>query len=137
MSELSFFDTNILVYTDDQASPAKHDRAVSLFKQHRLDDSAAVSLQVLQEYFTTVTRKFRMPPEIARRKTEILCQCRVYRPTEADVIAAIELHTLAQISFWDAMIIQAAGAAGCKVLYTEDLQHNAQVRGVQIVNPFV
>ncbi len=41
------------------------------------------------------------------------------------------------ISFWDAMIVHAARSAGCSVLYTEDLQHDAVLGGVRIVNPFV
>ena len=53
-----------------------------------------------------------------------------------DVIAAIELHRLTRISFWDALIVHAARAAGAAVLYTEDLQHGGLVAGVHIVNPF-
>jgi predicted nucleic acid-binding protein len=53
------------------------------------------------------------------------------------VIAAIELHRLTRISFWDAMIVHAARLAGASVLYTEDLQHGAVLGGVPVVNPFL
>jgi predicted nucleic acid-binding protein len=53
-----------------------------------------------------------------------------------DVIAAIKLHRLTQISFWDASIVHAARLAGAAVLYTEDLQPGAALGGVQVVNPF-
>ena len=57
MSARSFFDTNILVYSDDKAYPAKQRHAVELLAEHRRAATGVVSLQVLQEYFVTVTRK--------------------------------------------------------------------------------
>jgi hypothetical protein len=51
MSELAFFDTNILIYTDDAFSPEKHARAITLFTDHRVRETVVVSLQVLQEYY--------------------------------------------------------------------------------------
>jgi predicted nucleic acid-binding protein len=61
----------------------------------------------------------------------------VVRFAEVDVIAAIELHRLSHISFWDAMIVHAARVAGAEVLYTEDLQHGAVIGGVPVINPFI
>jgi predicted nucleic acid-binding protein len=34
MSELSFFDTNIIIYTDDASEMEKHARADALFREH-------------------------------------------------------------------------------------------------------
>ena len=59
------------------------------------------------------------------------------RFNEADVIAAIQLHRLSRISFWDAMIVHAARAAGAAVLYSEDLQYGSSLAGVAIVNPLL
>jgi predicted nucleic acid-binding protein len=53
------------------------------------------------------------------------------------VLAAIQLHRLTRISFWDALIVHAAHAAGCRVLYTEDFQPNSMMSGVRVVNPFI
>ena len=137
MSELSFFDTNVLVYTDDASDLAKHSRADTLFKEHQGGNTAVISLQVLQEYFVTVTRKLRMPPETAQRKVEIMAAGRVVEFRARDVVAAIELHRLTSLSLWDAMIVHAARIAGCAVLYSEDLQHRAVLGGVRVVNPFL
>lgn len=137
MSALAFFDTNILVYTDDSSSPEKQARAIGLFKEHQRSGTAVISLQVLQEYFAAITRKLRINAEHAQRKVERLAGERVVRFEERDVIAAIELHRLTQISFWDAMIVHAARLAGASVLYTEDLQHGAVLGGVPVVNPFL
>src|SRR5215469_2979634 len=74
MSARSFFDSNVLVYTDDKASPAKQRRALDLVAEHRRAGTAVVSLQVLQEYFVTVTRKLHVDVRIARRKVELLAE---------------------------------------------------------------
>jgi predicted nucleic acid-binding protein len=116
MNELAFFDTNVLVYADDASSPKKQDRAITLFAGHLRHGSAVVSLQVLQEYFVAATR---------------------VRFEASDIIAAIELHRLTQISLWDALIVHAARSAWAAVLYSEDLQSGAVLGGVRVVNPFV
>jgi predicted nucleic acid-binding protein len=137
MSALAFFDTNILVYTDDHRSPEKQARAASLIERHQLSGTAVVSLQVLQEYYATITRKLGVDAELAQQKLESLALERVVRFEARDVIAAIELHRLTRISFWDAMIVHAARLAGASVLYSEDLPHASVLGGVPVVNPFL
>jgi predicted nucleic acid-binding protein len=137
MSARSFFDTNVLVYADDKASPAKQRRALDLVAEHRRAGTGVVSLQVLQEYFVTVTRKLRVDPRIARRKVELLAEFDVAAPEVADILAAIDLHRLHQFSFWDALILRAAKQAGCSVLLSEDLQEAREIDGVHVVNPFL
>jgi predicted nucleic acid-binding protein len=90
----------------------------------------------LQEYFVAATRKLGVAPETAQRKVEILARARVVRFEPGDIIAAIELHRLARISFWDALIVHAARSAGVRTLYSEDLQPGAVLGGVRVVNPF-
>jgi predicted nucleic acid-binding protein len=136
MTGLAFFDTNILVYADDSASPAKQARAISLIAEHQRETSLVVSLQVLQEYFVAATRKLKVDPATVQRKVEILARGRVVRFTERDVIAAIELHRLTQISFWDAMIVHAARTVNAALLYSEDMAHGVAVAGVTVRNPF-
>jgi predicted nucleic acid-binding protein len=136
MSALAFFDTNVLIYADDSSSPKKQKRATALIAEHLRAQSAVVSLQVLQEYFVAATRKLGLTPEAAQRKVEILAKAHVVRFGPADVIAAIELHRLRQISFWDALIVHAARCAGAAILYSEDLHAGAVLAGVRVVNPF-
>ena len=78
-----------------------------------------------------------MPPEAAQARLEILAgRAKIVRFEAADVIAAIELHRLRQIAFWDALIVHAARSAGVGVLYSEDIQPGAVFGGVKVVNPF-
>lgn len=57
--------------------------------------------------------------------------------TGSSVLRALELEQRYQISFWDAMIVQAAESAGCEVLYSEDLPHGQEYGSVLVVNPFL
>ncbi len=136
MSVRSFFDTNVLVYADDKSAPAKQKRAVELVAEHRRSGTGVLSLQVLQEYFVTVTRKLAVDAQIARRKVELLAEFDVVTPEVTDILAAIDLHRLHNFSFWDALVLRAAKQAGCRVLLSEDLQHAREIDGVRIVNPF-
>jgi predicted nucleic acid-binding protein len=92
-------------------------------------------LQVLQEYFVTVTRKLHVDPRIARRKVELLAEFDVAAEV-ADILAAIDLHRLHRFSFWDALILRAAKEAGCSVLFSEDMPDTREIDRLQIVNPF-
>jgi predicted nucleic acid-binding protein len=136
MGARSFFDTNVLAYTDDRAAPAKQRRALDLVAEHRRAGTGVVSLQVLQEYFVTATRKLHVDAEIARRKVELFAELDVAAPDVGDVLAAIDLHRLHGFSFWDALVLRAAKEAGCTVLFSEDFQHARVVEGVRVVNPF-
>ena len=132
----SFLDSNILVYTDDAGSPAKHRAAVALVGACMRTRAGVVSLQVLQEYFAVVTRKLGVDAVAARAKVELLGAFSAAPIDLDDVLAAIDLHRLHQVSFWDAMIIRSAQQARCARIYSEDLQHGRRFDGVEIVNPF-
>lgn len=133
---LAFFDSNILVYTEDASSPLKQKKANSLLDDYLTANTAVLSLQVLQEYFATITRKLHVPAERAQRRVEIFSCAKIVRFEIADMIAAIEFHRLTQISFWDAMIVHAARLGGASILYSEDFQEGSILGGVRIVNPF-
>jgi predicted nucleic acid-binding protein len=95
-----------------------------------------VSMQVLQEYLVSVTRKLRVDAAIARRKVELLAEFDVAAPELADILAAIDLHRLHGFSFWDALVVRTAKQSGCTVLFSEDMQDRREIDGVRIVNPF-
>jgi predicted nucleic acid-binding protein len=132
MTVRSFFDTNVLVYSDDIADPIKQGRATELIADHRRGRTGVVSLLVLQEYFVAATRKLGVDPQTARRKAEL----DVVTPEVPDILAAIDLHRLHRFSFWDALILRSAKLGGCAVLFSEDFQDERRIEGLRIVNPF-
>lgn len=136
MSVRSFFDTNVLIYADDVGQREKQSIATALFEEHRRAHTGVVSMQVLQEYFVTATKKLGLEATAARRKVELIAELDIVVPEVEDVLAAIDLHRLHGFSFWDALLVRAAKRSGCRVFLTEDLQHLREVDGIKIVNPF-
>ena len=90
----------------------------------------------LAEFFAVATRKLGLSAASARRRVEIYAGLEVFRPSVDDLLAAIDLHRLHEVSIWDALIIRSALASGCTILYTEDLQHDQTFDGLRIFDPF-
>lgn len=138
MKERSFFDTNILLYTDDSKAPEKQAQAMALIRDGWKSGNAIISTQVLQEYFAAATRKLGVPVETARRKIELLGnQVNIFSIAHEDIIQAIDLHRLHSFSFWDSLIVRMAQKSACTILYSEDMQNGRMIGNVRIVNPFV
>ncbi len=133
----TFLDSNILVYGDDGKEPAKQRIALNLIKDHRQQRTGVVSLQILQEYFVTATKKHKLDAEIARNKVDIYSKFHVGEPTVSDILAAIDINRLHNFSFWDALVLRMAKQTGCRILLSEDMQHGQEFDGVRIVNPFL
>ena len=136
MSDRVFLDTNVLVYADDLSAGNKRARALALLGELIREARAVLSTQILQEYFVVATRKLGVSPESARRKVEALSHLDVVLVRPELIIAAIDLHRLHSISFWDALVVRSAAAAGCARIVSEDLQHGQVLDGVRIENPF-
>jgi predicted nucleic acid-binding protein len=133
-----FVDANVLVYAFDASAGAKKAAAERLLA--RLWDTAngCLSVQVLQEFFVTVTRKVAAPLSLddAAERVREFSAWRVFSPTANDVLSAIDIQKQFRLSFWDAMVVHAAAEAGADVLWTEDLTDGQLLRGVRIRNPF-
>ena len=135
----AFVDSNVLVYAYDRTAAAKAAQAGALVEELWRTGAGALSIQVLQEFFVTVTKRLRerLPVSDARRTVASLGRWRTHEPKVADLLEAVDIQRDFQISFWDAMIIRSAACLGCDVLFTEDLNHGQVYRGVRVENPFV
>ncbi|MEW5897938.1 MAG: PIN domain-containing protein [Bacillota bacterium] len=136
--ERQFVDTNILVYAHDKSAGERHTRAKGLVTGLWETRSGCLSVQVLQEFYVTVTQKVSRPlaPEEASRIIFSLSHWHVHTPLAADILEAIKIQQRYRLSFWDAMIIRSAQALGCGVLWTEDLNPGQVYGGVKVFNPF-
>lgn len=133
----SFFDTNLLVYADAADEPARQALAIQLIKTHRAEGTAVLSTQVLQEFVNVVLRKLKLPVPLIRERLSLYARFDLVPATLEIIEGALALHALRGTSFYDSLILHAAIASGCSVLYTEHLQDGALIGGVKIVNPFV
>jgi predicted nucleic acid-binding protein len=134
-----FVDTNVLVYAHDVSAGEKHERAAQLIAELWENRTGCLSVQVLEEFYVTVTRKVARPLDVetAVEIVEELTHWRVHAPRPADVIEAIRIHRQLSISLWDALIIQSAARLGCGALWSEDLNVGQLYVGVRVQNPFV
>jgi predicted nucleic acid-binding protein len=131
----SIIDAHILVYADDAFDPRKQQLAIDLLVDLRARQEAVLSTQVLQEYFITATRKLGLEALIARQRVTQFGRFELIQPTLDMLLAAMDLQQNHSLSFWDALIVQTASAARCRVLYSEDMQAGARIGDVLIVNP--
>ncbi|MGQ9496767.1 MAG: PIN domain-containing protein [Desulfotomaculales bacterium] len=133
-----FVDTNTLVYAHDTSAGEKHARAKALVTALWQSGNGCLSVQVLQEFYVTVTQKVKKPlaPERASRIIAYLSNWRVHTPDAGDVLEAIRIHRRYAISFWDAMIIRSAEALDCRVIWSEDLNPGQYCGEVRVANPF-
>jgi predicted nucleic acid-binding protein len=138
MSDREFVDTNILVYAYDRASGAKHERARKLVDQLWESGNGTVSTQVLQEFVVYLRRKVAHPlnTQETRRVLQDFLGWNIFVNTAQSILQALEIEERYKISFWDALIVQAAEGTGAEILYTEDLSHGQIYGGVRVVNPF-
>ncbi len=140
MNVKSFLDTNVIVYAFDQSSPEKAKIAQRLVTDGATDKEAIISYQVVQEFINVALRGFRLA--IARSDLEsfvlkALFPMMAISSSPALVIEALRLQGENQLAWYDALIVSAALQGGCKLLYSEDLQHGRRFGDLVIQNPFL
>ncbi len=132
----SFIDTNVLIYADSADAGDKQSRASSLIAQFLRDGDGVISTQVLHEFVNAAIRKLALPLDLVRARVRLYSRFETVTASPASILDALDLHALHTISFWDALILQAARQSGCVQVLTEDLQAGAVIGGVRVVSPF-
>jgi len=134
---LTFVDTNVLAYAHDASEPSKRRVAAELLTSLWDTRAGVLSTQVLQEFYVVVTRKFRPPlsAAVARRLLVSYGHWRVVVLDLPIIVRATALGERHRLSFWDALILAAAEAAGAERVVSEDLQPGLRLGGMHIENP--
>lgn len=135
MNARSFVDTNVFAYVLDDAEPAKQERARAALAGAE-PGTLVINAQVLGELYVVATRKLGIEPEAAGAFVDDLADLPVIPIDAALVKSAIATSRSATISYWDALIVEAAAAAGCERVLTEDLAEGASIGSVRIESPF-
>ena len=127
----------IFVYLFDETDDDKRERAERLVQQALENETGCISYQVVQETINVITRKLNATPEKARQILErVLIPLWRVNPTRTLYQRGLDLQTRYRLSFYDSLIVASALAAGCKTLYSEDMQHGQHIEGITITNPF-
>jgi len=130
-----FLDTNILVYSLDQADAAKKAKCRGLIRSLTAESKGVISTQVMQEFYVAATSKLGADPLLTKDILRSLERFETVVVSPSLIKDAIDCSIINRLSFWDALIIVSAESARCEILWTEDLNHGQIIRGVRIENP--
>lgn len=133
-----FIDTNVLVYAYDNQDAQKQQQAKTLLRRLWRAQIGCISIQVLQEFYVTTTRKLAKPLNVVEASQIIsdLGLWRIHQPQIEDILSAIQIQQRYQLSFWDSMIVRSASRLGCSIIWTEDLNSDQLIEGCKIQTPF-
>lgn len=135
---MRFLDTNILLYA---ISKAPEERAKSEIALTILDEKdLALSVQVLQEFYVQATRpskKGRISSDQAALLIDSWLRFTVQEITVQIMQAALETSARFRLSYWDSAIVEAARSLRCRILLSEDMNHDQDFGGVRVINPFL
>jgi len=128
-----FFDTNVLIYAFKE-----EDRRASAARI-LLGHGGLVGVQTLNEFAAVARRKLRMSWQEVREALaaiQILCPAPI--PVSLEIHeAAVRISERHGYQIFDSLMIAAALAGHCTILYSEDLQHRQVIEGLTIQNPFL
>jgi len=139
MSDKYFLDTNVVVYSVDLTSPLKRKRARQLVTDGTTSKLGVVSHQVVQEFVNVALRKFQSsvaPNDLEEFLRGVLFPMMAIPSSPWLFLDALRLQDRNQLSWYDALIVAAAQQGGCKVLYSEDLQHGHRFGDLVVQDPF-
>ncbi|MDD5369637.1 MAG: PIN domain-containing protein [Anaerolineaceae bacterium] len=136
---LEFVDTNILVYAHDLSAGKKYQKSQQLIRRLWENGKGCLSVQVLQEFYVTITRKVAAPLHLEEAEAVVRDYSfwRIHAPTAEDVLGAIDIQRQHQLSFWDAMVIHSAIQSGCGLVWSEDLNSGQEYGEVLVKNPYI
>ena len=133
----AFLDTNVLVYAFDEGEPEKREVARRLVDEHLIEGDGMLSVQVLREFYSATRRPAHPLP--IEKAVEAVGYLATFSPIAEDarmVVAAVRRSRELTLSFWDALILEAALRGGADRLLTEDLHHGQRIGDLTVENPF-
>lgn len=132
-----FVDTNLWAYRLDRREQAKSERLKPWLEEVSADYESVISTRVLIELRAVASRKLQPPPPAAEIATmlEALAGFEVVHTDANLVLGAHLLAEREQLSWFDALIAEAAIRGRCTVLFSEDFSHGRQIAGLEAVNP--
>jgi predicted nucleic acid-binding protein len=135
---VTFVDSNVLLYGYDSSDAVRQERAAEALRQLWRTRTGMVSTQVLTEFYAVATRKLNPPLSRAdaRSAVDLYATWPVVQVDATLIVAASRSEEQHRLSFWDAMIVEAAQRGGATRLLSEDLQDGRKFGDVEVVNPF-
>lgn len=134
-----FLDTNIFLYAFDETRPEHARRAQALIESGLKTGLGVVSYQVMQEFCNVALKVIRplRAPDLDAYLDHTFARLELAAASLPLLHRALRLNERNRVSWYNALILAAAQAANCRILYSEDLQHGQQFDQVRVENPFL
>ena len=129
-------DTNILAYAEGIGDDVRRRASLELI-QALSPPVVVIPAQCLGELFRVLTGKAGREASFARKA--ILGWADAYETADstwAALQSAMDAVASHQLQIWDALILAVAAEQRCRLLLSEDMQHDFTWRGVTVVNPY-
>jgi predicted nucleic acid-binding protein len=138
MKDDIFVDTNIFIYAYSDDDLLKHNAAKNLLQNDLLENNVIVSVQILNEFYSVMSKSKLPHQDIAHFIKEITKQTYVKPIAMGTVELCLEIKKKYHYSWWDSLVLASALENDCKIIYSEDMQHGQIIENtLEIVNPFV
>ncbi len=140
MSDKYFIDTNIFIYSLDPADLRKARVAEELVTRGVGSRLGVISYQVVQEFMNVSLRRFKATMTVAELESyfsKVLLPMMTIPSSSGLFLEALRLQKANQIAWYDSLIVAAAIQGGCRILYSEDLQHGRRFADLVVENPFL
>jgi len=138
MKDKIFVDTNVFVYAYSDDDILKHKTAKKLLQNDLAEDFVIVSTQILNEFYSVMSKSKSSHQEIANHLKEIAKQTYVKSVTIESIELCLKIKEKYHFSWWDSLVLTSALENECSVLYSEDLQNGQIIESsLKIINPFV
>jgi len=138
MTAAVFVDSNVFVYSRDVGQPRKRELAANWLEYLWREQLGRTSVQVLSEYYVTVTRK--LDPGLSSAEAwDSVSELMAWHPQPNDenvLRRARDIELRYRVNWWDCLIVAAAQLQGCALLLSEDLQDGGVYGGVTVRSPF-
>ena len=131
-------DTNILVYLYDQRDPRRQELARRALEQVETLGIGRLSVQVLAEFSSVVTRKLSPPLTPAEALDQVTLLAQVWPVLDLTTLIVLEAGRAARdhgLAYYDAQLWATAHLNQVPLILSEDFQSGQTLEGVRFVNP--
>lgn len=134
-----FIDTNLFIYAIDRSDRYKHEVSKNVIAEALRTNDYHISYQIVQEFINVSLKKLKnfSSADCTEFVELVMFPLVSIYPSKELYTSAIRIHDRWNLSFYDSLVIAAASSKGAKKIYTEDLQHNMEIDGLKVVNPFI
>lgn len=142
MKDNIFIDTNIFIYAylespKKEKDYIKHVKAKKFLGDFKKQDNIIISTQVCNEYYSALLKNKIDNIDIQNSLNNLIKSVKVSSLSKNTVLASFHIKNQYSFSYWDSLILSSALENQCKILYTEDMQHNQIIENkLQVINPF-